>query len=115
MEATIFFGIIYFFAIAFCAVCIYVIIDITAEWLEDRKEQKEFAEYWKATESEREEQSNKIKNQMLRNLQPNGPEIFKKISYSRSQRGGHIKRQEGRLHDISNPIPPGWEAPQTGK
>ena len=63
MESTIFFGIIYFFAIAFCAVCIYGIIDIAKDWLKDSKEQKEFDEYWKATESEREEQSNKIKNQ----------------------------------------------------
>ena len=29
---------------------------------------------------------------MLSNFQPNGPETFKKISYSRRQRGGHIKR-----------------------
>lgn len=64
MEATIFFGIIYFFAIAFCAVCIYEIISIAIDWLKDSKEQKEFDEYWKATESEREEQSNKIKNQI---------------------------------------------------
>ena len=64
MEATIFFGIIYFFAIAFCAVCIYGIIDITMDWLKDSKEQKEFDEYWKATESEREEQNNKIKKQI---------------------------------------------------
>ena len=40
---------------------------------------------------------------------------FQKISYSRRQRGGHIKRYEGRLSDRSNPIPPSWEAPQTGK
>ena len=64
MEATIFYGIISFFAIAFCATCIYAIIDIAREWMEDSKEQKEFDEYWKATESEREEQSNKIKNQI---------------------------------------------------
>ena len=64
MEATIFYGIISFFVIAFCAVCIYGIIDIAMDWLKDRKEQKEFDEYWKATESEREEQSNKIKNQI---------------------------------------------------
>lgn len=64
MEATIFFGIIYFFAIAFCAVCIYEIIDIAMDWLKDSKEQKEFDEYWEATQSEREEQSNKIKNQI---------------------------------------------------
>lgn len=64
MEATIFLGIIYFFAIAFCAVCIYGIIDIAKDWLKDSKKQKEFDEYWKATESEREEQSNKIKNQI---------------------------------------------------
>ena len=30
--------------------------------------------------------------QMLSNLQPNGLEAFKKICYSRIQRGGHIKR-----------------------
>ena len=64
MEATIFYGIISFFAIAFCATCIYSIIDIAREWMEDSKKQKEFDEYWKATESEREEQSNKIKNQI---------------------------------------------------
>ena len=64
MEATIFYGIISFFAIAFCATCIYAIIDIAREWMEDRKAQKEFDEYWKATQSEREEQSNKIKNQI---------------------------------------------------
>ena len=64
MEATIFYGIISFFAIAFCAVCIYEIIYIAMDWLKDSKEQKEFDEYWKATESEREEQSNKIKNQI---------------------------------------------------
>ena len=63
MEATIFFGIIYFFAFAFCAVCIYEIIDIAKDWLKDSKEQKEFNEYWEATQSEREEQNNKIKNQ----------------------------------------------------
>ena len=64
MEATIFFGIISFFAIAFCATCIYAIIDIAREWMEDSKKQKEFDEYWEATQSEREEQSNKIKNQI---------------------------------------------------
>ena len=64
MEATIFYGIISFFAIAFCATCIYAIIDIAREWMEDSKKQKEFDEYWKATESEREEQSDKIKNQI---------------------------------------------------
>ena len=64
MESTIFFGIIYFFTIAFCAICIYAIIDIAREWLEDSKKQKEFDEYWKATQSEREEQNNKIKNQI---------------------------------------------------
>ena len=64
MEATIFFGIIYFFAFAFCAVCIYEIIDIAMDWLKDSKEQKEFDEYWKATQSEREEQSNKMKKQI---------------------------------------------------
>ena len=64
MEATIFFGIIYFFAIAFCSVCIYEIIDIAMDWLKDSKEQKEFDEYWEATQSERKEQSNKIKNQI---------------------------------------------------
>ena len=62
MEAAIFYGIIYFFAIAFCATCIYEIIDIARDCREDRKKQKEFDEYWKATQSEREEQSNKIKN-----------------------------------------------------
>ena len=36
--------------------------------------------------------NNNIYNQMLGNLQPNGPETFKKISYCRRQRGGHIKR-----------------------
>ena len=35
--------------------------------------------------------NNKIYNQMLSNLQPNGPETCKKISYSRRQRGGLIK------------------------
>ena len=64
MESAIFFGIIYFFAVAFCAICIYGIIDIALEWLEDRKKQKEFDEYWEATQSEREEQNNKIKNQI---------------------------------------------------
>ena len=64
MEATIFFGIIYFFVLAFCAVCIYEIIAIAREWVEDSKKEKEFDEYWKATQSEREEQSNKIKNQI---------------------------------------------------
>ena len=59
--------------------------------------------------------NNKIYNQMLSSLQPNGPETCKKISYSRKQRGGHIKSQEGQLHDISNPIPPRLEATQTGK
>lgn len=34
------------------------------DWLKDSKEQKEFDEYWKATESEREEQSNKMKKQI---------------------------------------------------
>ena len=63
MEATIFYGIISFFAIAFCATCIYAIIDIAREWMEDSKKQKEFDEYWEATQSEREEQNNKIKNQ----------------------------------------------------
>ena len=64
MESTIFFGIIYFFAIAFCATCIYAIIDIAREWMEDSKKQREFDEYWKATQSEREEQSNKMKKQI---------------------------------------------------
>lgn len=64
MEAAIFFGIIYFFAIAFCATCIYLFIDIAMDWWKDIKEQKEFDGYWKATESEREEQSSKIKNQI---------------------------------------------------
>ena len=64
MEATIFYGIISFFAIAFCATCIYAIIDIAREWMEDSKKEKEFEEYWKATQSEREEQSDKIKNQI---------------------------------------------------
>ena len=32
---------------------------------------------------------------MLSHLQPNGPETFKKISYSRKQRGDHIKRWVG--------------------
>ena len=36
--------------------------------------------------------NNKVYNQMPSNLQPNGPETFKKISYSRRQRRGHIKR-----------------------
>ena len=64
MEATIFYGIISFFAIAFCATCIYAIIDIAREWMEDSKKEKEFDEYWKATKSEREEQSNKMKKQI---------------------------------------------------
>ena len=64
MEATIFYGIISFFAIAFCAICIYGIIDIAMDWLKDPKEQKEFDEYWEATQSEREEQSNKMKKQI---------------------------------------------------
>ena len=32
---------------------------------------------------------------MLNNFQPNGLETFKKRSYSRTQRGGHIKREGG--------------------
>ena len=47
---------------------------------------------------------------MLNNLQPNGLETFKKISYFRRQRRANIKRKEGQLHDISNPTPPRWEA-----
>ncbi len=31
---------------------------------------------------------------ILNNLQPNGLETFKKISYTRRQRGGHVKGQE---------------------
>ena len=51
---------------------------------------------------------------MLSNLQPNGPETFKKISDSRRQRGDHIKSKEGQLRDLSILIPPSWEALQTG-
>eukprot|EP01110_Echinostelium_bisporum_P004458 TRINITY_DN2095_c1_g1_i1.p1 TRINITY_DN2095_c1_g1~~TRINITY_DN2095_c1_g1_i1.p1 ORF type:complete len:54 (-),score=3.59 TRINITY_DN2095_c1_g1_i1:96-257(-) len=36
--------------------------------------------------------NNKIYKQMLSNLQPNGQETFKNVSYSGRQRGGHIKR-----------------------
>ena len=51
---------------------------------------------------------------MLSNLQPNGLETFRKISYFRRQRGGHIKWLKGRLCDISNPVPPWWEAHRLG-
>ena len=60
--------------------------------------------------------NNTIYNQMLSNLQPNGLDTLKKKDILfQTQRGGHIKREEGQLHDISNSILPGWEALQTGK
>ena len=46
---------------------------------------------------------------MVSNLQPNGLETFKKISYSRRQRGGHIERYYQQPHTSQVGSPTDWK------